>query len=176
MPSQGPLYPTTAVEDNSFGANTWSGTTETNVTADDGTYALGNGPGAPTVYIKATGFGFTIPPNSTILGISVEVEKREAAADQNSVDGSVRLYRNNALVGTDKADTVTEWPLVDTIFTYGSSTDLWGTSWTPGDINASDFGVAFSGQSTAGGSFILVDFIRVTVTYSTQAGDLGLIF
>lgn len=59
-------------------------------------------------------------------------------------DNSVKLVKAGSVVGDDKADTDTDWPLDGTAKIYGGPTDLWGTTWTPAQVNATDFGVALS--------------------------------
>jgi hypothetical protein len=52
--------------------------------------------------------------------------------------------------------------------TYGSSTDLWGTTWTPADINAAGFGAALAVteiSSRGANETAHVDHITITVHY-----------
>ena len=129
-------------------------------------------------YIKATNFGFSVPTGSTIDGIVVEVE-RKASQDINNTgygtDASVLIVQGGAETGTDKADTTTHWPTSDAYKTYGSSSDLWGTSWTVAQINASDFGVSFACIAKAAilgtdSVDFSVDHIRITVYYTAASG------
>jgi hypothetical protein len=57
---------------------------------------------------------------------------------------------------------------------YGNSTDLWGTTWTPADINNTGFGAVLSVFNTRsfGAATATVDFMRITVTY-TLPGSLN---
>ena len=172
MPSQGPRYPTTFGEDSSVGTVDWSGINISDV-GDDGGLAATFSTTGVRYYLVTTNFGFTIPPNSLILGIVVEVERMETSTNENLIDNSVKLVKAGAIVGSEKAQ-AGEWPLAMTVATYGTSTDLWGVPWTPGEINASTFGVGFSPNKQAGGGFGQIDFIRITVHYTTQFGDIGL--
>jgi hypothetical protein len=54
---------------------------------------------------------------------------------------------------------------------YGSSSALWGLSWTTSDINASNFGLAFAAQNDSASQFAdaYVDNIRITVYYTAGA-------
>ncbi len=119
-------------------------------------------------YLKATSYGFSIPSTATILGITVEIEKKCSSAT-GCIDSSVRLIKGGVVSGNDKADIVTDYPTSDNIYkSYGGSSDLWGLTLTPADINAIDFGVAFASERTAGGSQTFsVDHIKVTVYYNT---------
>lgn len=115
-----------------------------------------------TQYLLATGFNFSIPFNAEIKGIKVEVEKKKNVTGTAN-DNSVKLYRGS-FVGNDA--TAVEWQTSDTYASYGGATDLWGTTWTPAQINASNFGVGFSATFTGLGS-LSVDHIRITVYYDT---------
>ncbi len=69
----GPNNPTAAINFASAGINAW--TTPTNVYSSNNAYAFVGTKGA-TNYIKASDFGFAIPPASNIDGIVVEIEKK----------------------------------------------------------------------------------------------------
>jgi hypothetical protein len=169
MAFQGSLSPSTVVDDSSVGTVTW--TNPSNAVASDNVRASINGAtGATSHYLKATGFGFSIPTGATIDGIVLEIERAKGALDAAAKDSSVKLVKGGTVSGTDKADTVTVWPSGDAYATYGSPTDLWGQSWTPSDINDSTFGAALSAQITFAdfGSDAVVDHMRITVYYSTS--------
>lgn len=114
-------------------------------------------------YLKATGFGFAIPSDATILGITVEVLKSSTVLSLLT-DSSVKLVRSGVISGTDLADAVTGWPTSDAYVTYGGPTNLWGQTWTPAIINGSDFGVAVA-VTSSGTAIGNVDYIRITVDY-----------
>src|SRR6185436_1266971 len=52
----------------------------------------------------------------------------------------------------------------------GNTLDLWGTSWTPAEVNSSNFGVQF--KITNGGipATAYIDHVRVFVYYTTTSG------
>ncbi len=53
---------------------------------------------------------------------------------------------------------------------YGSASNLWGTNWSPADINNAGFGVALSVTNNAGNftsRTATVDYIQISVTYAT---------
>ncbi len=152
----------TFVNDTSVGTKVW--TNPGNAAASDNLYAdVALAANEITYYLKCTGASFTIPATATIDGIVVEVEKKASAANR-AVDYSVRLVKGGVIVGLDKAS-ATYWPTADTYVSYGSSTDLWGETWTPADINSANFGVVISakGVATVKAS---IDHVRVTVYYT----------
>ncbi|WP_207511967.1 T9SS type A sorting domain-containing protein [Longitalea luteola] len=100
-----------------------------------------------TEHLQATDFGFSIPTAATICGIEVHVAKSatDVVLNLTSVtDYNVQIIKNGVLTGTNQADQSTSWPGSDTYTSYGNTNDLWGTSWTPNDINSSNFGISFS--------------------------------
>ena len=101
----------------------------------------------------------------TILGHFVRIK-----------DNSVRLVKNGTIVGNNKAATGTDWTSAETAVTYGvGTTDLWGTTWTPSDINNANFGLVLSvlNATAIGSSYTAsVDFIQITITY-TVPGSLN---
>lgn len=123
-------------------------------------------------YLKATAFGFAIPIDATIDGITVEVEK-STTVGTSITDQSVKLVKTGVISGTEKAS-ASQWGTSDAYATYGSSTDLWGLTWTPTDVNLSTFGVAIA--PTCGlAATAQVDHIRISIAYtgSNRPGGLG---
>jgi hypothetical protein len=113
-------------------------------------------------------YGFTIPAAATITGIEVTIERFcSSTFGGNSIhDASLRLIKNNFIVGSDYADTTTVWTTGNTVITYGGSTDLWGQTWTPADINATNFGATFSVRAENAARTASVDYIAIKVYYT----------
>lgn len=180
MPSQGPNYPTTAVNlsEASTLENKDAWVSPTNVGADDETEstitaASYDSPDISQILV-ASNFGFTIPTDATIDGITVEIDRRNSAGAAS--DNRVQLAKGTAfanLVGTNKADAALDWPTATAVATYGGIADLWSTTWTPTEINAASFAVFLSVQADAANTDIQVDYIRVTVEYTEAALPSG---
>lgn len=173
MASQGPRYPGTVATQSVLPEDDNDWTTPGNVSADDGAEATITAATYDandiSFRLKAQNLGFTIPSGATIDGILVEIEKRDAAIGA-AVDYRVQLFdAAGALVGTNKADTVTDWPTAATIVSYGGATDTWAASPTAAMVNDVDFGVALAVEATAANTDIFVDFIRITVYYTEGA-------
>ena len=141
-----------------------------NASADDGTTTSITAATYDTPDISqllvCSNFGFSVPSDAVITGITVEIDRNNAAGAAS--DNRVQLAKGTTfanLVGTNKADTALDWPAALTIASYGSNTDLWGTTWTPAEVNASSFAVMLSVQADAANTDIAVDFIRITVHY-----------
>lgn len=175
--SSGPLGPGSAASV-SFGGSDFNFNNATNVFSSDNSRATSTGLislfNGETEYLQATDFGFSIPSAAIICGIVVEAEK--SATGIGTVlgiglsyvsDYSVRLIRNGTVVGNNKASAA-HWTDSDSYHIYGSNADIWGVAWTPADINASNFGIAFS-ANIAGLAMLIpnvrIDHIRITVHY-----------
>ncbi len=180
--SQGPNSPSAAVSVSAPSGTPWGN--PTNVFTSNSAPASCTMPGYPTCatsncyYSQAlavTGFGFAIPAIAIIKGIVVEVQRRSINFPAHLSDSTVRLLRSGIPDGTSRADTA-KWGLAYIYKAHGDSTDLWGTSWTPADINDPNFGVYFSAYvSTNTTGPPQVDHIRIKVYYDTTA-TTGIIF
>jgi hypothetical protein len=144
-----------------------------NIFTNNGSYATNSIAGSGTSpNLDATGFGFTIPSDATIAGISARVERKAASSSRIS-DTDVFLLKAGVAGGTDKAVTGT-WGTSDTYRTYGGSTDLWGQTWTPADVNAANFGLRFKAQATSGTAVVAsMNHMEITVYY-TPTPSIGL--
>jgi hypothetical protein len=166
----GPNFAGTGVNGGGTGA-AWSSTTA--VTADDDLDATVSGTGtAFSQALNSTNFSFSIPTTATINGIQVVIGRHRSGNGNGDIrDNSVQLIKAGSTVGDNKAATSTNWPSNERTANYGSTSDLWGTAWTPADVNASNFGVALvvSNTSTSNPRTANVDYVRVTVTYTEAA-------
>lgn len=122
----------------------------------------------PTQYLKATGYGFAVPAGATIVGIQMTVRRGELAGTSNALDGSVRLYKAGVLAGADKASPTGWTPGALGTVTYGGPADLWGTTWTPADVNNANFGAAVAGSvvPTTIAPHWAIDWIGISVYYT----------
>lgn len=171
MAAQGPLYPGTTANLSNAPESAEPWVNPGNVSADDGTEATitaatYDSPDISQILV-CSNFGFSIPASATIDGITVEIDRRNSAGAAS--DNRVQLAKGTAfanLVGSNLADTATDWPTTLATVSYGGAANLWGTTWTPSEINASSFAVFLSVQADAANTDIQVDFIRATVTYT----------
>lgn len=163
----GPNFPASATDDSSTGTSTWA--TPGSATASDDTYtSVTLVPSEVSHYLKATNFGFSIPGGATINGITVEWEV-QGTTGLNDKDNAARIVKAGVIGSTDRSN-ATSWTSSDVFLSHGGPADLWGTTWTPADINASNFGAALSVVGDPGSPTIaLVDSVRITVTYTVAA-------
>lgn len=162
MPTYGPLFPTAATGNtNIIGGGTVAWTNATNIEAADSVFASCLPGTAITDDLRGGGFNFAVASTDIIVGILLEVNVKCGAA-------GVEVFNTVVLEGGGGASanraTGTTIGNISTTFSFGGSSDLWGTSWTPGQINAGSFVANVSFTTTAGGpGTISVDFFRITV-------------
>ena len=118
-------------------------------------------------YLLLTQYAFAIPVGSTITGILVEPKIGMAAAGPSY---SLTLLKSGANAGNTKNVLPANTNLCTgtTFVSAGGNGDLWGTTWTPGEINNSGFGVRVVANN---GDVLnsLVDAVRITVFYDPPA-------
>ena len=162
------LTPTIAVNDAAIGTVDW---------LIEGVSATTSAPLAAqtTHFLKATGFGFTIPVGATISGISVSVQKVAATSELAPiVDAGVRLVKNVGGVATvqatDRSDPSTPWFNTPQIAVYGGETDLWGAVWAAADVNDPKFGFAIAASGSGASGVPSVYTIALHVYFTTAGG------
>ena len=117
--------------------------------------------GEYTYILYGKTFGLALFEGIRILGIEVEIEKRQVAGD--ACDAIVQLSKNGTdRVGDNKA-TSDSYSAVLTKDKYGGPTDLWGTTWTPAELNSANFAVHYAGYAKADDAYIEIDYYKVTV-------------
>jgi hypothetical protein len=179
----GATPPSTLANNAAVGSVTWSNLS--NAISSNNSYAscgilLGILGTAQTNYIQALNCGLAIPSTATVCGIEVQVERSAAGLliGSSVKDQNLFLVKAGAQVGSNHASS-SNWAGSDAIAVYGNNADLWGTTWTPAQINASNFGVQLSAQMNAGlASLFLtanVDAIAITVYYTTGTLPVELI-
>ncbi len=115
-------------------------------------------------------FGFSIPGSSTILGIEVNITREGPSI--NTVKDTVVMLLMNGITSSSNYRSALSWPATYSNQVYGGSSDLWGLTWTPADINnpltAVRLGVYNLSASSVSG--VNVDFVSMTVYYANPLG------
>jgi len=147
----------------------WSGVA--NILSSNNTYAsidFANESSTLSNRLRATDFGFSVSSNITIDGIEVAVEAKTNTTGQLPVQNA-RIIKNGSVSATneinDNGDEVIQGD-TDDDEVFGSSTYLWGETWTSSDINSSNFGFEIDVETRYGDDEIYVDVIEITVYYS----------
>lgn len=113
-------------------------------------------------YLKVTNFNFLIPSDATITGVTVSIE-RSSNTLNGTHDDSIKLVKGGVILGNELAS-ASQWPTSDAVATYGSSSNLWGLTLTPADVNASTFGVVISAIADLA-STAQVDQVTMAIDY-----------
>ncbi len=132
-------------------------------------------------YLRVTGFGFAIPSGATINGITATIE-RQTSSGSDIRDDEIRLLTNAsgaaATSTSNKATTTISWPEnTDGTRTYGGTSDTWGSSWTPAQVNDPTFGLILSVKNyeSTGNEDAYVDTVTMTITYTVTNATLTLV-
>ncbi|MGQ0546250.1 MAG: DUF6701 domain-containing protein [Betaproteobacteria bacterium] len=139
-------------------------------------YASASVDGTVTDPLRCVNYGFAIPATATILGVEVRLERKSnRTTNGGSRDNTFFLVKAGVAVGANRA-TATTYTTTDTVEVHGGPADLWGTTWTPAEINAANFGAVYTGTkpSAAGPAHtITVDHMQITVYYSIPPGSFN---
>ncbi|MBS2016300.1 MAG: hypothetical protein JST00_25680 [Deltaproteobacteria bacterium] len=148
-------------------ASSWSSTNNARV-SDNANASTTLSVGSTSGYLVTLSYDAKVPAGATIAGITVQVE-RSSSAGLATTDYAVRLVKGTQILSAaDNKAAPGTWPVGETTVTYGGPTDLWGSTWTPAEVNAGGFGVAFAVTYTGstGTEQARVDAVRVTVHYT----------
>lgn len=132
--------------DSSFAYATMSGTTVSQtLTATD--FHLSE------PYNQGDMLGWSIPSHAVIKGVELSFGKQITGGTTGQVrDNTVQLTINGTPVGTNKAQTSTNWGTTAAYVYYGGSTDLWGTSITADDLRNNTFGFIIKTTGSVAGT------------------------
>src|ERR1044072_2900342 len=125
-----------------------------------------------TDYLQVKDFGFNIPTAATICSIEAKVVKSATDIDLLIIsawvkDYDVRIIKNNMLAGNNQKN-IAAWNDAPTAVTYGGSDPLWGTTWSPAEVNNSNFGLSIAAEVKTGIGLlpvINIDNVSLTVYY-----------
>lgn len=142
-----------------------------NISISDNNYASVNISNSINISdaLVASNFGFSIPLTATIDSIKVGIERYYSGTGLAIiVNWILQLTKDGTNpVGTNQYQ-LQFWTTAESTYNYSDSSSLWGTTWTPAEINSSNFGVyirvgmvGFFGNATA-----YIDNITATVYYS----------
>jgi hypothetical protein len=166
--SQGPFGPTVT-------AGGW--TNPNNIFVRDFQYAskvvLANSNSANNV---TSGFGFSVPPSATVVGILLTVYRSDITGFGDLSDHTIQLRNSSGAIGNNKADLIDDWPPGPSIATYGGASDVWGISSPTGaTVDDTAFGtlIAVHNSNSDSSETPGLDFVSITVYYRPVGHSFG---
>jgi len=162
--STGNVFPTSGTNNAGIGATAWA--TPENIVSDNTTDAT-CAAAASSQYLVGSAFGFAIPQNAQITGITVRIEASEHSTGTEALSGRLQ-DASAALFGSTKSATISG--TAKAVYTYGSSTDIWTLTQAPITaeiVNDADFGCRFW-FTTA--HTINVDYVTIAIEYALGGG------
>lgn len=160
----GPYNPT-ILANVAVGTVAWSN--PQNARLSDSVYATAVTVASDTQQLQATGFNYQIPADQQIDGIVVECDAKSTLGGDTVL---CRIIKGGSVSATSRSNT---WEVAQAQVSYGGSTDLWGETWTPADINAANFGVSVRQESGLTAT-LSCDAVRITVYCSTPVSGVRL--
>lgn len=154
------------------GINIWSSEVNATGATLDGSYAqVDDTTGALSTMLCVSNFGFTLPTNATVLGVSVLLDvsgQWTSTANPSNSAGVTLLESATTIVGANRAANE-QWTSLVTL-AYGTAADTWG--WAALDrskVVTTGFGLGVQiqgGTIDFGNSTAYLDRVRVTVHFS----------
>lgn len=109
-------------------------------------------------------FNLSIPPQATVTGIEVVVI-RKATLREGVRDKRIQLLRKEVPTGQN-LHFAEPWDNQWTAAFYGGDQNLWGSKWTPADLNDPGFGIVVEVQGSQPGAQAELDEVNITVHYA----------
>lgn len=125
--------------------------------------------------LRGLNCNFSIPGFAQLTGFVASFERYATIADSIR-DTHVYLVKNGAIIGNNKANTAEYWSDIEGTVSFGSPTDMWGTSLTKGLDLGSTFGVMIAcGWYNSYNQTVTphVNHIYLTVYYELNFGACG---
>ena len=121
----------------------------------------------------ALNMGFNIPAAATITGLRVDISRSTTPnAMKDAIVSLSHAGDSNVPTPPGKAST-TIWPGGNSTATYGGPNDLWGSDWTPSDVNDANTGVLLQVQGQGTHPACQIWSITMTVYYVVGAVALS---
>ena len=123
-----------------------------------------------TERLKLTSYYFSVPSDATIVGVEAEIELNHDYG--TLVMDEVKLVVGGSVTGNNKTATFTVGGGTDETATAGGATDMWGTSLTPAQVNANNFGIVIANDDTTGNPHeINTDVVKMKVYYTQEGAN-----
>ena len=177
--TDGPVGPTTmtpTVGVEIGGGGFWTNPNNITGNVSYATFSVPTGGSGNSTPLQGNTFGFAIPTNATIMGVQVTFHRKQSQSGHNIVKtGAVFLCKGGVPTGSPKFGTV-YYSNSDAMETWGSSTDLWGTTWLAGDFNLPGFGfeINLAYDSTELSDIVSINAYTVEVFWTVETSTIVL--
>ena len=158
---------TTAITPPTSASGTW--TTPTNALTSNNSYATYTGTGQAVLTLGS--YGFNIPAGSTINGIQVTVEGQSSGSNPSNRTIRVGITKNGTADATASSYKTQALTTSEATYSLGTTSDLWGTTWTVAEINAGSFGVRVRDNDTTSSGTFSIDVVSIAVSYTPPVND-----
>lgn len=138
-------------------------TNPTFVFADDGNRATYNN--TTQQELIPAGFGFNVPLNATIVGIKVTSQGQGASGTAAQRQVRIGLTKDGENLAGTRFTGIQYDQDSDTNVDTGSDSDLWGTTWTPLEVNTATFGAMISDNDVTA-AILRIDLVTITVYFT----------
>ena len=137
---------------------------------DSGAYAYFTGPAeAGSNKLQITNFGFSLGSDATVDGIEVTICARTSQSTGSPL-ANVNLLKAGSMAGSGNSFApTTSW----VPYMLGDSTDLWNTTWSYSDVNATNFGAETLAWSLESMQTYEVDWLKIKIYYHTGGETEG---
>jgi hypothetical protein len=157
-------YAGTAVDAPGTGSGTWTNSTAATGSASD--YASSTLDSRDySNELRLTNFGFNIPANATINGVTVTVNT--TGSNENMSGPGVKLTKTGTVAAGVAPPSTSNWSSGTVV--VGSNAALWGSTWTPAEINSAGFGTILRVRSDDDGYQFRVLSALISVSYTTPS-------
>jgi hypothetical protein len=140
--------------------NNWDINTVANVQTSNNTYASDND-NDDQGYAS---FGFSLPSNALVTGIQVLAEAK--SSDPSGCELETALSWNGSSFTGNRAVGISG---SDTLYAFGGTGDTWGRTWTPAELNSTNFTVRVAGNdpgsNCTNNSLTSLDQLQVRIYY-----------
>jgi len=169
--STGNVFVATGENNAGIGATAW--TSPENIVSDNTTDATCNA-AASSQYLVGRNCSFSLPTGAIVNGIVVRVEASEHTAGTEPLLAQLQ-NESGTLFGNSKS-TSNQGSISGTtkaVYTYGSTSDLWGATITEAIVEDADFGVRLWFTTAHD---IRIDFVTIAVEYSVGTKNFFQLF
>lgn len=155
---------------NNASAGTVAWSSPGNAAASDNSRATAALPsaGTRTQYLLITNFGFSIPTGATIDGFLITVEGSVLATTGFPIAYG-RIVKQGVIGATEIVASSVFTSTTDQTRTIGSSSSLFGDTYTAADVNASNSGITIQCREQFDFSTVRIDHVQLTVYYTEAA-------